>query len=269
MRPAAIVLIVFGILPIIFAYFFSNWSRKQWLRNSRYQNYRAKIGERQSHVPNTSPVIRAGLNDSASLLEVTEPQFSTLHCRSHQAGEATWQLEIEFEIRNRSTTHDMVIDDVHACLYERNAFPPPYLTIGHFGDVVLRQDNRIVKERRIYSLAPGDGYVMNLMFHASRIEGVAGITSDGSEKTGRAIAVFGLLLDYYVNTPFGLDRRTVPSEALYLFASFSDEVIRSLDDTHIRELQASHASDAWMRDFCQRLESYLAQHRAFSAAPTS
>lgn len=211
------------------------------------------------------------LAEGKVLTGTKEPRFSTLGCDAYQVGKAKWQLEIEFEIRNL-LDREIVIDDIHACHFETNAFAPPLLTISFYGDVWLRQDNTILKEKRDYSLLPGDGYRINLLFEATRIEAAPAYGVLPAETEGSVTVVFGLLLDYYSMTASSeLDRRAIPSDCIYVFQYSANEMapwFKGIDADELEDLKRRHSDSKEKQEFIQRLEGYLSEHLNFRPVPT-
>ena len=204
-----------------------------------------------------------------------DPRFTSLRCSVYQIGKAKWKLSIEFVIENQSSNHELVIDDIHARMFEADAYQPPYATISRFGDVWLMQDNRILKENRSYSLAPGDGYEINLLFEATRVEGAPAYGWDEpTEMEGAVHIVFGLLVDYYFITPNGIQRGVVPSDRIYLFGypqgitGIRGRELDSVDDGSVQRMKV-RATNEKQKAFVARLEKYVSEHAAFSAEPTA
>ena len=165
---------------------------------------------------------------------------------------------------------EIVIDDMHAFHFETNAFAPLLLTISFYGDVWLRQDNTILKERRDYSLRPGDGYRINLLFEATRIEAIPAYGLLPFEKEGGVTVVFGLLLDYYSMTSSGLDRRAIPSDRIYIFRYGAEKGLwfEGLDADALKALKRRPANKTKeIQEFIQRLEGYLSKHLSFRPIP--
>src|ERR1051326_4124692 len=129
------ILILFGVLPIITIFAIGLYCITLPLfgiGQIKHLGFRFQSADTWYRVPNQ--VIWKSIGGSIvqfvrSITKIsnaaTEPTFSTLHCNASQIGKAKWRLEVEFELRN-VTRQEIVIDDIHACMYEKDAFQPPY-----------------------------------------------------------------------------------------------------------------------------------------------
>jgi hypothetical protein len=203
-----------------------------------------------------------------------EPQFSVLRCRTNQMSKARWRLEVELQILNPRGNVELVIDDIHARLFERDAFQPPYATISRYGDVWLRQDNTLFKEKdEIYSLPSGDGYLINLVFEATRIEGAPAYGWFPTEHEGSVLVVFGLLLDYYFNTKSGPERHAIPSDHIFVFGfpkglrGQNGPALDAVNKDLLDQLKLLSSSQKKYEAFVQRLDEYLKEHLTFRPVP--
>jgi hypothetical protein len=199
-----------------------------------------------------------------------EPQFFTRRCKADQVSKAKWRLEIEFQVFNPTGSREMVIDDLHARLFEWDAHAPPLATISFYGDVWLTQDNSILKEQRVYSLPPGDGYIINLVFEATRVEAAPAYGMAPHESEGSVAIVFGLLLDYYFLTTPMPDRRAIPSDRIYMFTyskGDDDASVRALDQRELNDLRTRNSGGKDALAFIKRIEDYLEEHLSFHPEP--
>jgi len=197
-------------------------------------------------------------------------RFHTLHCHCDSIGLARWALQVEFVVKN-DLLNEIAIDDMHARIFEANAFAPPLATISYYGDVRLLQDNSILVERRKYSLAPDEGYRIKLHLEASRIEAAPVYGKYPTETKGRAVVVFGLLVDYYVDTGTELSRRVLPSDCIYLFefpgGATATCDLRALDTAALQRLRNQPGLGKERDKFIDRLNRYLNEHIDFQATP--
>lgn len=201
-----------------------------------------------------------------------EPLYRTLRVDTTAIGEARWRLTIRFLLFN-ALRETVGLDDIHARVYERNVPTPTFMTVSYRGDVLLQQDNTILKKDATYSLESGDGFEMALALEVTRFEN-AGVYGTQEAVVGSVRTVFGLLVDYYVVTGSRMIRRSLPSDSLYMFEHLADRsmthgTLTAVDTDKLAELRQRHRSNRPMMDVVQRLEDLLAEHLAFRPTPLS
>jgi hypothetical protein len=214
--------------------------------------------------------VRRGKRFLHQLSPARELQFHTLRCEADPSGDGKWLLSITFEVWNPPLAPEIVIDDLHVRLFEKDAFAPPLATISYFGDVWLRQDNSILKDGRDYELKSGDGYQINLVLQATRVEGAPAYGMLPTETAGQLLVVFGLLLDYYWREGATLKRATLPSDRIYVFNSsgkFQGSAMLSIDSGNITSLATAQHSNRATEKLVERLGEYVREHSSFRPVP--
>jgi hypothetical protein len=264
--PVAVTLVVRVVVGVVF--FFTG--RSLFGRGPNFQGWRPWFS-----LPGQVPWTRIGDSTIRHARGVgrpagtREPQFSTLGCDAIPVGKAKWRLLVEFQLLNPSSSRPLVIDDMHARLFETDAHAPPLGMISYYGDVWLKQDNTLLKDKgRRYDLPTGDGYIINLAFEATRIEAAPAYGMYPAPKEAPVTLVFGLLLDYYFNAPSGPERHVIPSDALYVFqGSAENPTFLAVTSRSLPSLRARVAGNKRGEGFIRRLEAHLAAHLQFRAVP--
>lgn len=223
-------------------------------------------------IPGEVSVGRAGGSSIAAApptppRHTAEPRFTTLRCDARKITDARWRLAIDFEFRN-DLDRNIVIDDLHAMEFERNAFAPPVATISYFGDVWLMQDNSILRDGRDYELAPGDGFRITLKFEATRVEAAPAYGSAERPSDGALLVVFGILVDYYHDDDEGdVVRRAKPSDRIYVFHSQGGYVGDELQSFDLPKLAAISGATEYGEALRGRLETYYRTLAEFRPTP--
>jgi len=199
------------------------------------------------------------------------PYFRTLRVITEQINPARWRFKIRFLFFNPSPD-EIVIDDIHAKVYEDYVPTPILLTISYGGSVELLQDNCIWKEEKAYSLKSGDGFEMVLVLEMSRREGAPAYSESYSrpEQAGPVRSVIGLLVDYYVPGASDIERITIPSDCIYLFECEDQSKwteMRALDDEAIDALMLRHTGDEKVEGIIQQFRAYYHTHSSLRLQP--
>jgi len=208
---------------------------------------------------------------SAHESSADKPLFETLRVKTTCLSDAHWRFSIRFLLLN-DTSPEIHLEDIHAKVYRKYIPSPPLLTIGYRGEVVLQEDNTIAKEEKSYSLAPGDGYEIDLILELTRIEGSPVYGTD-RERPGPILAVLGLLVDYYYLLPDGsVKRRTVPSDSLYFFEcldrkSGQRSTLRFVDNDLLKELEADRYTTDTAKAIASSIRHLVEEHRAYDPTP--
>jgi hypothetical protein len=188
-------------------------------------------------------------------------RFSTLRCSVRAVTQSQSLTEVRFIFLNASR-HDLVFDDLHVKIYERQAIHPLLATIDYYGAVRLRADNTIAKAMKTITVLRGNGAEMTLMVAARRFEGM--LAQD--EKPGALRVIFGILLDYYF---FGQDgivhRRAIPSDCLYLLEHDAAGVptISAWDHERLAQL----APTSRKSDSVKQVQKHYAAHKSLDLVP--
>jgi len=205
-------------------------------------------------------------NDGADL------GFLTLKCQAQQVSESKWLLSVVFELLNR-TDSEIVFDDVHVRIFERDSFAPALDTISYFGDVWIARDNTLIKEDRSYSVSPADGFQLRLNVTATRVEGAPAYGASPTEKGGQLLVVFGIVIDYYIRRSGGhVERACRSSDSVYVLNSsgvLSGRAFFPVNQQSLISLRSSNGvtqSKATTK-FFDRLGQYLEDHFAFRPRP--
>lgn len=192
-----------------------------------------------------------------------EPVFKTLRVYLEKIAEARWRFKIRFVFKN-VTEHVITLDDIHTAIYEKYVPAPPYATISYRGEMLLQQDNSILKEGQDYSLRPGEGYEMVLVFEQTRLEG-APLYGGDFETPGAMISICGLFVDYYYFEGSEIVRRAIPSDTVYYFecADKSDRGhLHAVDATFIENLKGRTYHSAPAKSIVERVGAILEKHVA-------
>lgn len=198
------------------------------------------------------------------------------HSRCHPAEKIAtghWRIAIELEINNQDLQQEIVLDDFHTRLFFYESYEPQLQTISHFGDVVLTQDNCIIKDPgRTYSLPPLSGWSLVLRFEIARRTQALGYHVGPTLEDGGVLAIFGILLSYHPNAGGRIRRSAVPSDCIYVFQYPSDLFSRELsaaDLATIEELkfECDAGSPDEKRSLINDLEFYYVEHQQFDRRP--
>jgi hypothetical protein len=209
-------------------------------------------------------VISEHISESLSFNSgLSEPTFKTLRAVAKKENAERCTLKIRFVFLN-TTSKQISIEDIHNRLYECKIVWHAPLTLGYHSEVKLLQDNTILKESRSYSLEPGDGYEIDLVFQLTR----------GDNEPTRHL--FGLLVDYYTVEPSGrIDRKTMTSDCIYMmkcrsthtFGPNAEFELTAIDQSFIEELKSRHENESGMLEYINQIESILKDHLAFRPIP--
>jgi hypothetical protein len=260
-------LVLFGIAPAVLLLLLRalGYDPSVWKRRKRqYPNFEQPVPP--AHIArwvpwdflDASTIERLHRTGIGPLHGFSEPEFKTLRLDASKTKDQGWQFRIRFAFINR-LRETVVIDDIHAKLYEQNVPGSAVLTMGSWGEIILLQDNTILREQREYSIEPGDGYEISLVFKMSSV---------GYAYTTRT--VFGLLLDYYAITKSGVGRRARPSDCLYMFQQKPAEdwsEFRELNLDTISELALRHRLDGGALKAIERLKGFLDEHAKLRLTP--
>lgn len=150
------------------------------------------------------------------------PTFVIRDLEYKELGPGYWQLKPRVLLHNTSP-REILLDDVHVIIYVEISSVPPLATISYHGTSVILQDNTLLKEEgRPYSLAPGDGFEMDLVIEATRLEGAPSYYPV-TPKRGACCFLFGLIADYSRLDPHTSDESNVTTPSLCMFLCRSEK----------------------------------------------
>ena len=198
------------------------------------------------------------------------PIFKTLRADVIKIGPAKWRFKVRFLFKN-SLKQEIVVDDMHTRVYEKDVPTPAYMTIKYRGDVLLLQDNTIWKDNKSYSLKSNDGYEIVIVLEMTRIEG-SPLYGPDHVRDGPVRTIFGLIIDYYYVDGIDVKRGSLPSDCIYLFEyknNYDWEELKAIDSVVIEEIRMRHVGDSIMTPVVQRLEGLLTEHLSFRLTPKS
>jgi hypothetical protein len=186
-----------------------------------------------------------------------EPVFKTLRVTAEEQTDFNCRIRIRFLFFN-GLGEEIALDDIHNRLYEMKIRYSAPLTLGYRSEVYLLQDNTMLKSNASYSLAPGDGFEMELVFQLTSNE--------------PARFVFGLLLDYYmVKDRKQIVRSTIPSDCIYMLKAQSTHTfgpkarfeLTGIDEAFVAALREQYAGDTDFLLYVDQIASILERHVSF------
>jgi hypothetical protein len=198
-----------------------------------------------------------------------DPQFESLRVDCESLTKAHWRLRIRFLLRN-TLDQAIAVDDIHVRVYSLHVPTPPYLTISYRGEAEILQDNSMLKKDQTYSLEPGDGLEMVLVTEVARLEGAPLYSSGDHETPGPMLAVFGLLLDYYILARQTIERRVLPSDCLYFFECLGKEgPVRffTISERNVEAEKLARFQTKAANSILASLGDTLSAHKAFRPTP--
>lgn len=198
-----------------------------------------------------------------------EPIIKTLRVSLEKLSKARWRFKIRFVFLN-TTDHDITLDDIHAAVYEKLIITPPYADMDYRGEMQLLQDNSILKHNQEYSLKPGDGYEMVLVFEQTRLEGHSPQFGGTSETAGVMISLCGFFIDYYFFNGSEIVRSAIPSDTLYYFQCLGKDdpgELHEVDDTLIQKLKDMAFQSESARNIANSMKASLQRHLEMRPIP--
>lgn len=198
-------------------------------------------------------------DDQCRSTSVQEPCFKTLRVSLEKISKAKWRFRIRFVFLNL-TQDTITLDDIHTAIYVKYVPTPPYLTISYRGEMSLLQDNSVFKGDQDYSLLPGKGYEIVLVFEQTRLEG-APLYGGDSEEPGPLISVCGLFVDYYYFRGSEIQRKAIPSDTVYYFQCSDKEdegELHVVDEEFLQELSSRTYHSA--KGIVDKVEHIAAKH---------
>lgn len=216
------------------------------LKKSSICRYKKPSGDEVAH-----DVIWAAKSPLFKTMRVSAEPKNNLHCT----------LRISFVFLD-TLLEEIVLDDIHNALYDMTIARAAPLTIGYRGEVYLLQDNTLLKQKgESYSLKPGEGYEMDLVFEFTANE--------------PSRFVFGLLVDYYSISGNSITRSAMPSDCIYMlkhdskhsFGSNTKFELTAIDFAFVDDLRKRYMNDPDLLEYVAQIETVLIRHTQFHATP--
>jgi hypothetical protein len=216
----------------------------------------------QSEIHSVQPVTQS------ENVPLKEPIIKTLRVSLEKLSEARWRFKIRFVFLN-ATDRDVTLDDIHAVVYEKLIITPLYADMNYRGEMQLLQDNSILKHNQDYSLKPGDGYEMVLVFEQTRLEGHSPQFGGTVETAGVMISLCGFFIDYYFFNGSEVVREAIPSDTLYYFQCLGKDdpgELHEVDDALIQKLKGMALTESG-RNIANSIKTTLQRHLEMRPIP--
>jgi len=197
-------------------------------------------------------------------LPASEPLFKTLRVRTERCAAGQWRFTVKFVIVNL-LDKSIAIDDLHTVVYEKWGKAPSTGAswIASAGEIWLMQDNSVHDQLRSRSIEPGNGCEMGVVLELSRLD------RSPSPDGGRARAVFGLILDYYMLDERDIVRKSKTSDCIYVFNYAAQHDAGTIEAVNADSVESYTGTGPTFvqGSYGKRLRTYLEHHSLLRPVP--